>query len=99
MATKTITVRVDEKTKREAETILEDIGLNMTVLFNACLKAIVREKRVPFALVSSEYEFSRVIKAMLDESEAVAGDPTAKRYTHEEIFAPLRKQYGYAVQD
>ena len=99
MATKTITVRVDEDTKQEAERILEDIGLNMTVLFNACLKAVVREKRVPFALVSGEYEFKRMIKAMLDESEAVADDPTAKRYTHEEIFAPLRKQYGYAVQD
>ena len=99
MATKTITVRVDEETKREAELVLADIGLNMTVLFNACLKAVVREKRVPFALVSSEYEFTQMVRAKLEESEAVADDPSAKRFTHEEIFSPLRKRYGYAVQD
>ena len=91
MATKTITVRVDEATKREAEVILDEIGLNMTVLFNACLKAVVREKRIPFDLVGSEYELKQRIKAKLEESEIVANDPSAKRYTHEEIFSPLRK--------
>jgi hypothetical protein len=60
---------------------------------------VVREKRVPFALVSSEYELDQMIKVKLEESEAVANDPTAKRYTHEEIFTPLRKQYGYELQD
>ena len=95
MATKTITVRVDEDTKREAEVVLDDIGLSMTMLFNACLKAVVREKRVPFALVTSEYEFKQMIRSKLEESQSVADDPTAKRYTHEEIFIPLRKQYGY----
>ena len=99
MATKTITVRVDEETKREAEVILEDIGLNMTALFNACLKAVVREKRIPFALVSSEYDLRQMIRAKLEESETAANDPAAKRYTHAEIFAPLRKQYGYELQD
>jgi len=99
LATKTVTIRVDEDTKREAEAILEDIGLNMTMLLNACLKAVVREKRVPFALVSSEYEHKQMIRAKLKESETVANDPIAKRYTHEEIFAPLRKQYGYELQD
>ena len=99
MATKTITVRVDEDTKRDAEAILADIGLNMTVLFNACLKAVTREKRVPFALVSSEYELTQRVRAKLKESEAVAEDPAAKRYTHEEIFSPLRKRYGYELQD
>jgi addiction module RelB/DinJ family antitoxin len=99
MATKTITVRVDEDTKQRAEVILKDMGLNVTGLFNACLKAVVREKRVPFALVSSEYALTQMIKAKLEESEAAASDPTAKRYSHEEIFAPLRKQYGYEVQN
>jgi len=95
--TKTITVRVDEDTKVQAEAILEDIGLNVTGLFNACLKAVVREKRVPFALVSSEYEFQQMVRAKLVESEAVANDPAAKRYTHDEIFTPLREKYGYDV--
>ena len=97
MATKTITVRVDEDTKREAEIILDDIGLNVTTLFNACLKAVVREKRVPFSLVSSDYEINKMIRSKLEESLIVAEDPSAKRYTHEEIFGPLRKKYGYEL--
>jgi DNA-damage-inducible protein J len=99
LATKTITVRVDEDTKRQAELILEDIGLNVTGLFNACLKAVVREKRVPFALVSAEYDLRRMIEAKLEESEAAANNPEERRYTHEEIFAPLRKRYNYEPQD
>ena len=98
-ATKTITVRVDEATKQEAETILEDIGINVTSLFNSCLKAVVRERRIPFAMVSSDYEFKQMVRTKLEESEAAANDPNAKRYTHEEIFGPLRKQYGYEIQD
>ena len=97
LSSKTITIRVDEDTKQQAEVILDNIGLNVTTLFNACLKAVVREKRVPFALVSSEYEYAQVIRAKLYESEAVAEDSTAKRYTHDEIFTPLRKQYGYEL--
>jgi len=97
-STKTITVRVDEATKQQAEAILQDIGLNVTGLINACLKAVVREKRVPFAMVSSEYEqLHRIIQAKLDESEVAANDATARRYTHEEIFAPIREDYGYEV--
>ena len=76
---------------------MEDIGLNMTVLFNACLKALVREKRVPFTLASGEYEMQQMIRAKLAESEAAANDPAAKRYTHSEIFEPLRKRYKYEI--
>ena len=99
MATKTITVRVEEDTKRQAEAILDDIGLTVTGLINACLKAVVREKRIPFQLVSSEYEFQQMVRAKLEESEAAANDPSARRYTHDEIFAPLREKYGYEIQD
>ena len=91
----TITVRVDDDVKKDAEIILEDIGINVTTLFNACLKALVREKKVPFELASSDYIFRKLVRRKLAESQAVASDPNAKRYSHEEIFDPLRKKYGY----
>ena len=97
LLTKTITVRVEEDTKKQAEAILDDIGINMTTLFNACLKAVVREKKVPFDLVSNEYMLKKRIREKLEESQSIAKDPTAKRYTHEEIFRPLREKYGYDV--
>ena len=99
MATKTITVRVEEEVKKQAEVILDDIGINITSLFNACLKALVREQKVPFALVSNEYILKETIREKLEESQAIAADPNAKRYTHEEIFNPLRRKYGYDIQD
>ena len=95
MPTKTITVRVEEEVKNQAEAILDDIGINVTTLFNACLKAVVREQRVPFDMVSKEYD--RMVREKLEASLAVAADPAAKRYSHEEIFGPLRKKYGYEV--
>ena len=95
MPTKTITVRVEEEVKNQAEAILDDIGINVTTLFNACLKAVVREQRVPFDMVSKEYD--RMVREKLEESLIVAADPTARRYSHEEIFAPLKKKYSYEV--
>ena len=95
IALATITVRVDDDVKKDAEIILDDIGINVTTLFNACLKALVREKKVPFELASSEYALKKLIRNKLEESLVVASDPDAKRYAHEEIFSPLRKKYGY----
>ena len=68
-------------------------------MFNACLKALVREKRVPFELASTEYFTKKWIREKLKESQSVASDPAAKRYTHDEIFGQLREKYGYGVQD
>ena len=94
----TITVRVDDEVKKEAEDILGDIGINVTTLFNACLKALIRERRVPFELASSEYTLRKVIKKKLEESQNIASDPNAIRYTHDEIFNPLREKYSYEIQ-
>jgi len=60
MSTKSITVRVDEETKFKAEAILDEIGINVTTLINTCLKAVIREKRVPFALVSNDYAVNKI---------------------------------------
>lgn len=54
MATKAITVRVDETIKTQAEEMLDDIGINMTTYIVSSLKALVREKKVPFNLVSTQ---------------------------------------------
>ena len=99
MNTRTITVRVDESVKSQAEAILDDIGITVTTLFNACLKAVVREKKVPFDLVSSEYARREYIREKLEESLAVAANPDVRKYTHEEVFAPLKEKYGYDIQN
>ena len=48
MATTSITIRMDEKLKKQAETLFEDMGLNMTTAFTIFAKKVSREKRIPF---------------------------------------------------
>ena len=77
--------------------MLEDIGLTMTNYVVSSLKALIREKKAPFTLAVSEYITDEMILGKLAESEAEAADPNAKRFSHEEIFTPLREKYGYKI--
>ncbi|MCL2420786.1 MAG: type II toxin-antitoxin system RelB/DinJ family antitoxin [Defluviitaleaceae bacterium] len=47
---KAITIRIDDDTKLQAEATLKEIGLNMSTYINSSLKALIREKSVPFEL-------------------------------------------------
>ena len=50
MAVPTTTMRLDEKTKKEAKQILDKLGLNLSSATNLYLKAIVRNNGIPFDL-------------------------------------------------
>ncbi len=46
----TVTARVDEETKREAERIFRELGIPMSSAISAFLKAVVRNRGIPFEL-------------------------------------------------
>ncbi len=48
MATTSITIRMDEDLKKQAEALFDDLGLNMTTAFTMFTKAAVRQQRIPF---------------------------------------------------
>jgi DNA-damage-inducible protein J len=50
MPTTSITVRMDEDLKRQAETLFAEIGMNMTTAFTVFAKAAVRQQKIPFDL-------------------------------------------------
>ena len=50
-----ISIRVDDDVKRNAERILEDIGLSMSTAINIFLKAVVRENKIPFVLSAEPF--------------------------------------------
>ena len=50
-----ISLSVDDAVKREAETTFEEIGLSMTTAINIFLKAVAREKRIPFELSADPF--------------------------------------------
>lgn len=50
MATASVTVRVDEDTKRAAANIVEDFGFDLSSVTRAFYRQIVREQRIPSRL-------------------------------------------------
>lgn len=80
MATAKINVCVDERTKKEVETILDEMGLNMTAAINMYLKRILMEQGIPFD-VSARTPNAITIAAM-DEFDEMKRNPGAyKRYS------------------
>ena len=50
MATESVTIRMDEDIKREAEDLFNEMGLNMTTAITLFAKTAVREGRIPFEI-------------------------------------------------
>ena len=50
-----ISIRVDDEVKRNAEEILDAIGLSMSTAINVFLKAVARENRIPFELTADPF--------------------------------------------
>lgn len=48
----TIQIRVDEKTKKSAKKVLEDVGMDMSSAIKVYLKQIVIQNGIPFKLVT-----------------------------------------------
>jgi len=83
---KAITVRIDENIKRQADDMLNEIGLNMTTYINSSLRALVREKKVPFELTTKQQANTEYL-AKLDESIAQAERGEVVKYTMDELKA------------
>lgn len=84
MATTSVTIRMDENLKRQAETLFEDMGLNMTTAFTIFAKAVVRQGRIPFE-ISADPFFSEANQAHL--RKAIRELDAGKGKPHELIKA------------
>jgi DNA-damage-inducible protein J len=51
----TITIRIDEKLKRQSEQVFEDMGLSMTAAFTIFAKTVVRMGKIPFEIASDPF--------------------------------------------
>lgn len=75
MATASVTVRVDEKTKKAAAAIAEDFGFDLSSVTRAFYRQIVREQRIPLSL---EYPHPNVdsLEALKETEELIkSGHP------------------------
>ena len=50
--TTSMNLRIDKKLKKDAETLFETLGINMTTAINIFLKQAVREQGIPFQITA-----------------------------------------------
>lgn len=55
MATTSITIRMDEKLKKQVEILFEDMGLNMTTAITMFAKAVVHQNKIPFEVAADPF--------------------------------------------
>lgn len=89
MATTNISIRMDTELKKQAETMLADMGLNMTTAMNLFLRQVVRQGRIPFE-IATDIPNSETLAAMKEMDDMISGKIPAKKYTStKELFEDL----------
>lgn len=59
MAQATFSVRMDESLKRQFDLLCADFGMTASTAINVFARAVVRERKIPFEIASSEPEITR----------------------------------------
>lgn len=65
MSTTNISIRVDKQLKKQADSLFNELGMNMSTAFNVFIRQAVREGRIPFdiSLNQQKKETSTTTKA------------------------------------
>lgn len=86
--TSNISIRMDSDLKAAAESLYEELGMNLSTAFNIFVHQSLRERGIPFKITEGTPS-KETVSAML-EAERIAKDPNIKGY-HDvnELFADL----------
>lgn len=60
----TLTIRVDNLTKRKAKIILDELGLDLSTAINLYLKQIIKKGGIPFMINEPNEEFIKAIQSV-----------------------------------
>lgn len=82
-----VTVRVDEDTKRKASLIAEDLGLDLSSVTRAFYRQIVRERRIPLDLSCAPLPAETV--DAWNEAKRIAASGNTRFDTADDMFAAL----------
>jgi len=89
-STTNISIRMDTELKAAAETLFEELGMNLTTAFHIFVRQSLREGGIPFVITANTPN-KETVTAML-EAERIAKDPTVKGYNDvDALFADLDK--------
>ncbi len=96
MSQATFSVRMDEKLKRQFDDLCSDFGMTASTAINVFARAVVRERKIPFEIVSPEPEITRekAMQAFMSiREQSVKNFPQGMSL--EEINEEIRKaRYG-----
>lgn len=96
MAQATFSVRMDEALKRQFDTLCSDFGMTTSTAINVFARAVVRERRIPFEIISPEPEVTRerAMQAFLSLRQQ-AGKNFPQGMSLDEINEEIRRsRYG-----
>jgi len=89
MASTRISVNIDAEVKQKAQSILSEIGLDMTTAIDSFLRTLIREERIPFDLRTErafrDSLYRDYINTELDKSILEADDPDTEWLSHDEM--------------
>ena len=97
MTTVNLTVRVDERTKREFDVFCDNVGINATAAVNMFIKTVVRTRALPFIVTDTTVEeqenkalmaqMKKAIQSMRAQSVANGNSAMSLDEINEEIAA------------
>ncbi len=87
--TSAINIQVDSETKKQATSILNDLGLNMSTAINIFLRQVIKKDGIPFEITNSKPS-KEMIKALKETDDIISGKVLAKGYRNmDELFKDL----------
>ena len=89
MATVNMSIRMDTELKKQAESMLSDMGLNMTTAMNMFLRQVVRQGKIPFE-IATDIPNKETLAAIKEMDDIINGKIAAKKYSStDELFEDL----------
>ncbi len=85
----TVTIRVDEKTKREAQEVVAMFGFDLSSVTRAFYRQIGRERRVPLT-IDQPLPNDETLEALRESDEMIASGKPPRFNTVEEMFESIK---------
>ena len=74
------TINIDDNTKKEAQELLKDMGMNLSTAVNVFLKQLVKEQRIPFE-IGNPRPSQELLEALKEVEEMKKNPNMGKRYS------------------
>ncbi len=79
MASVNVTIRMDEKDKKDVEKLFSEFGLTMNTAFNMFAKQVIREQSIPFKITKNT-KINFIDRNKLDELSDISDEKYKKAY-------------------